>query len=62
MSNQITGARYLAEQIKNVGIGHVFFIDAILRRTLIDLEELGVERVLVHAENRPPTWPMRTAG
>ena len=50
MSNQITGARYLAEQIKHVGIGHVFFIDAILRRTLIDLEELGVERVLVHAE------------
>jgi acetolactate synthase-1/2/3 large subunit len=50
MSNQITGARYLAEQIKAVGIRHVFFIDAILRRTLIDLEELGIERVLVHAE------------
>jgi acetolactate synthase-1/2/3 large subunit len=49
-SNEITGARYLAEQIRNVGLTHVFFIDAILRRTLIDLEELGIERVLVHAE------------
>jgi len=50
MSNQITGARYLAESLVNCGIDHVFFIDAILRRTLIELEELGVKRMLTHSE------------
>jgi acetolactate synthase I/II/III large subunit len=50
MSNQITGARYLAESLKGCGIDHVFFIDAIMRRTLIELEELGVKRMLTHSE------------
>ncbi len=50
MSNQITGARYLAESLVNCGIDHVFFIDAILRHTLIELEELGVKRMLTHSE------------
>jgi acetolactate synthase-1/2/3 large subunit len=50
MSNQITGARYLAEQLKACGLTHVFFIDAILRRTLIEIEDVGLQRVLVHAE------------
>ena len=32
------------------GTTHVFFIDAVLRRTLIELGTLGVTRVLAHAE------------
>ncbi|MEZ5909764.1 MAG: thiamine pyrophosphate-binding protein [Hyphomicrobiaceae bacterium] len=48
--NAITGARYLAEAIKAVGIGHVFFIDAVLRKTLLELEQVGVARVLAHSE------------
>ena len=50
MSNQITGARYLAESLVGCGIDHVFFMDAILRRTLIELEELGIKRMLTHSE------------
>ena len=50
MSNQISGARYLAESLAHCGIDHVFFIDAILRRTLIELEDLGVKRMLTHSE------------
>ena len=50
MSNQISGARYLAESLVSCGIDHVFFIDAILRRTLIELEQLGVKRMLTHSE------------
>ncbi len=49
-SNQITGARYLAESIAECGIDHVFFIDAILRRALIEFEDLGVKRMLTHSE------------
>jgi acetolactate synthase-1/2/3 large subunit len=50
MNNQITGARYLAESLAECGIDHVFFIDAILRRTLIELEDLGIKRMLTHSE------------
>ncbi|HQT78799.1 MAG TPA: thiamine pyrophosphate-binding protein, partial [Rhodopila sp.] len=32
------------------GTSHVFFIDAVLRRTLIELGTLGVQRVLGHSE------------
>jgi acetolactate synthase-1/2/3 large subunit len=45
-----TGSRWLAEALAGAGVSHVFFVDAILRRTLIELETLGVRRVLAHAE------------
>ena len=47
---RITGARFIAETLKEYGITHVFFIEAILRKTLVDLEALGVKRILVHTE------------
>ena len=46
----ISGAEYLARSLAANGTSHVFFIDAILRRTLIELGALGVERVLGHSE------------
>ncbi|MCP5149260.1 MAG: thiamine pyrophosphate-binding protein [Chromatiales bacterium] len=45
-----SGARYLAEALEHVGVTHVFFMDAILRRTLVELEQVGVKRVLGHSE------------
>jgi acetolactate synthase I/II/III large subunit len=46
----ITGAEWLARTLAANGTTHVFFIDAVLRRTLIELGTLGVTRVLAHAE------------
>ena len=46
----ITGAEYLARSLAANGTTHVFFIDAVLRRTLIELDGLGVKRVLGHSE------------
>jgi acetolactate synthase-1/2/3 large subunit len=46
----ITGAEWLARSLAANGTTHVFFIDAVLRRTLIELGTLGVTRVLAHAE------------
>ena len=46
----ITGAEWLARALAANGTTHVFFIDAVLRRTLIELGALGVTRVLAHAE------------
>ena len=46
----INGAEWLARTLALNGTTHVFFIDAVLRRTLIELGALGVTRVLAHAE------------
>src|ERR1700761_8216305 len=46
----ITGAEWLARTLAVNGTTHVFFIDAVLRRTLIELGTLNVARVLAHAE------------
>lgn len=50
MSEKRTGARFLAETLKGYGVTHVFFVEAILRRTLVELETLGVHRILTHSE------------
>jgi acetolactate synthase-1/2/3 large subunit len=46
----ITGARLIAETLKGYGVTHVFYVDAILRKTMVDLEELGIRRVITHSE------------
>ena len=50
MTEPVTGAEYLARSLAANGTSHVFFIDAVLRRTLIELGTLGVQRVLGHSE------------
>ena len=42
----LTGARYLAKSLHDYGVTDVFFMEAILRHTLLELEKLGVRRVL----------------
>ena len=48
--SSITGARFIAETLKGYGVTHVFYVDAILRKTMVDLEELGVRRIITHSE------------
>ena len=50
MAEQLTGARFLAEALRGQGVGHVFFVDAILRRALVEFEALGIVRVMAHSE------------
>jgi acetolactate synthase-1/2/3 large subunit len=47
---QRTGARYIAETLKGYGVTHVFYVEAILRRTLVEMEKLGIKRILTHSE------------
>ena len=47
---QITAGRHIAEIIAHYGVSHVFFVDAILRRTLTELYDLGILRILAHSE------------
>jgi len=50
MAQKMTGARYLAEMLKAYGVSHVFFMDAILRRALAEMEGVGIKRILGHSE------------
>ena len=47
---RMSGARFIAETFKGYGISHVFFVEAILRRGLVEMETLGITRVLTHSE------------
>jgi acetolactate synthase-1/2/3 large subunit len=46
----LTTARFIAETLKGYGVTHVFHVDAILRKTMVELEELGIRRVITHSE------------
>jgi acetolactate synthase I/II/III large subunit len=50
MSQTISGARFIAETLQGYGVTHVFFVEAILRRTLMEMEPLGIRRILTHSE------------
>lgn len=50
MAEMLTGAQFLAETLRGYGTTHVFFVDAILRRALIEFEALGIVRVMAHSE------------
>ena len=49
-ATKISGARFMAETFKGYGLTHVFFVEAILRKTLVEMETLGIKRVLTHSE------------
>ncbi|MFZ0546651.1 MAG: thiamine pyrophosphate-binding protein [Candidatus Promineifilaceae bacterium] len=46
----ITGAKFIAETFKGYGVSHVFFMDAILRKTMVEFEKLGIHRIITHSE------------
>ncbi len=50
MSSKMTGAKFIAETFKGYGVTHVFFVEAILRQALVEMEALGIQRVLTHSE------------
>lgn len=47
---RMSGAKFIAETFKGYGVSHVFFVEAILRRGLVEMEALGINRVLTHSE------------
>jgi acetolactate synthase-1/2/3 large subunit len=47
---KMSGGRFIAEMCSGYGVTHVFFVEAILRQTLMEMESLGIRRVLTHSE------------
>jgi acetolactate synthase-1/2/3 large subunit len=50
MAQKMKGARLIAQMLKAYGVTHVFFMDAILRRALAEMEDVGITRILGHSE------------
>lgn len=46
----MNGARYIAETLKAQGVDHVFLMQAILRRGLVEMEDVGIKRIVTHSE------------
>lgn len=47
---KMSGARFIAETFKGYGVTHVFFVEAILRKGLVEMEGFGIKRILTHSE------------
>ncbi len=50
MAQKMKGARLIPQLLKAYGVTHVFFMDAVLRRALAEMEDFGITRVLGHSE------------
>jgi acetolactate synthase-1/2/3 large subunit len=46
----MNGAEWLARALAGTGMSHVFFVESVLRRTLLHLGDLGVKHILAHSE------------
>ena len=46
----MTGAKYFAKLLEAYGVTHVFFMDAVLRRALAEMEDTKITRILGHSE------------
>ncbi|MBV9584070.1 MAG: thiamine pyrophosphate-binding protein [Alphaproteobacteria bacterium] len=46
----MNGAEWLARALAGTGMSHVFFVESVMRRTLLQLRDLGVKPVLAHSE------------
>ncbi|NYT36841.1 thiamine pyrophosphate-binding protein [Allopusillimonas soli] len=50
MEKLISGGRFISETLVAHKVDHVFFMDAILRQALVEMEDLGIRRILAHSE------------
>ena len=46
----MNGAEWLARALAGAGTTHVFFVESVLRRTLLQLQDFGVTPILAHSE------------
>src|ERR1700720_3880523 len=46
----MNGAEWLAQALGGAGTTHVFFVESVLRRPLLQLKDLGVTPILAHSE------------
>ena len=48
--SKMTGARFLAETMKAYGVTHAFYMPMIVTRGLVEMEKVGIRRIMTHGE------------
>ncbi len=51
MDRTTQGYKYIAHTLKEYGVSHIFFVEAMLRMSIKEMEELGVKGIMAHSEN-----------
>ena len=47
---KMTGARFIAETFQGYGVTHVFFMPVIIPSAMMEMERLGIRRIMTHGE------------
>ncbi len=47
---RMTGARFMVETMKEYGVSHVFYMPMIVTRALVEMEKVGIRRIMTHSE------------
>lgn len=47
---KMNGGRFIAETLKGYGLTHVFYMEAMLRFASLEMEQLGIRRIITHSE------------
>ena len=47
---RMTGARFLVETMKAYGVTHAFYMPMVVTRALVEMEQVGIARIMAHSE------------
>ena len=47
---KMTGARFFAETLKGYGVTHIFYVPTVVPEVMIELERVGIARIVTHGE------------
>ena len=47
---RMTGAQFMVETMKEYGVSHVFYMPMIVTRALMEMEKVGIRRIMTHSE------------
>ena len=47
---RMIGGQFMAETMKGYGVTHAFFVPVIARKAMIEMERLGIRRIMTHGE------------
>jgi acetolactate synthase-1/2/3 large subunit len=63
----MTGAKFMVEMMKAYGVTHAFYMPMVVTRALVEMEKVGIRRIMTHGEKaaaymadgyaRPPIGP-----
>ena len=47
---KMTGARFMVQMMQAYGVTHAFYMPMIMTRALVEMEKVGIRRIMTHGE------------